>query len=30
MFLPRYQKSRGEFEFKRFLHCLFMKECSTS
>ncbi|MPC71183.1 hypothetical protein E2C01_065455 [Portunus trituberculatus] len=27
MFLARCHKSRGEFEFERFLHSLQMKEC---
>ncbi|MPC42206.1 hypothetical protein E2C01_035821 [Portunus trituberculatus] len=30
MFLARCQKSRGEFEFERFLHFLFMKEYLAS
>ncbi|MPC65441.1 hypothetical protein E2C01_059575 [Portunus trituberculatus] len=30
MFLARSQKSRGELEFKRFRHFLFMKECLAS
>ncbi|MPC29076.1 hypothetical protein E2C01_022293 [Portunus trituberculatus] len=30
MFLARCQKSRGELEFERFWHFLFMKECLAS
>ncbi|MPC52449.1 hypothetical protein E2C01_046318 [Portunus trituberculatus] len=30
MLFARCQKSRGEFEFERFWHFLFMKECLAS
>ncbi|MPC69660.1 hypothetical protein E2C01_063890 [Portunus trituberculatus] len=30
MFLARCQKSRGKYEFERFLHFLLMKGCLAS